>query len=222
MSNFKSKRMMKAVQWEGKPFQVSVNEVPIPKITNPLDAVVRLTSAAICGTDLHTYRGRIDTKAGLVFGHESIGIVEEIGSDVTTVKEGDRVIVSAIIVQDIDNGGEEEIGGYGIGDYGIPLGLFNGGQAQFMRIPFANASLLVVPPGDEFELDYLLLADIWPTAWFCLDSAEQVLGDVVVVFGAGTTCPFIPVCLQFLLNISRSGRFVMRLLCPSTWRHQSL
>ena len=191
MSSLKSKQMMKAVQWEGKPFQVSVNEVPIPKITNPLDAIVRLTSSAICGSDLHTYHGRIDTNAGLTFGHECIGIVEEVGSDVTTIKEGDRVVVTAVIVKDLDNGEEEMIGGYGVGDYGIPTEQINGGQAQFMRIPFANSSLLVLPPGDEFELDYLLLADIWPTAWFCLESAGQVLGDVVVVFGAGMICPFI-------------------------------
>jgi len=188
MSDIKSKRMMKAVQWEGKSFHVSVNEVPIPKITNPLDAIVRLTSAAICGTDLHTYHGRIETNVGLTFGHECIGIVEEVGSDVTTVKEGDRVVVTCFIAKDVDNGDEEETGGFGAGDYGIPFEQINGGQAQFMRVPFANSTLLIVPPGDDFELDYLLLADIWPTAWFCLESAEQVIGDTVVVFGAGKIC----------------------------------
>jgi threonine dehydrogenase-like Zn-dependent dehydrogenase len=181
---------MKAVRWEGKAFSVSVNEVDIPKIIDPLDAIVRITSAAICGTELHTYRGRLPTKHPMTFGHENMGIVEEVGEKVTTLKKGDRVLVGAGIGEITDFG---QIGqglpgepiSYGIGDYEPGAPVLDGGQAHFMRVPFANANLLILPPGNEHELDYLLLADIWPTAWYALECAEQVLGDTVVVFGAG-------------------------------------
>lgn len=188
------KGKMKAVRWEGMDFSVSVKDVEIPKIIDSLDAIVRLTSAAICGSDLHTYRGRLTTKHPLTFGHENMGIVEEVGSDVTTLKKGDRVLVSSAIAEVTDNG---EIGqglpnepiSYGIGEYEPGAPVLNGGQAQFMRVPFANANLLVLPSGNEHELDYLLLADIWPTAWYALECAGQVLGDTVVVFGAGNLTP---------------------------------
>lgn len=179
--------VMKAVKWEGEVESVSVKEVEIPKIRHPLDAIVRVTSAAICGTDLHTFRGRIDMKIGLTFGHETMGIIEEVGSDITTLKRGDRVVIDDFD-QKADSHGDfvlERI--FGIGQYG-DFPETNGGQAQFMRVPNANVNVLVLPPGDEHELDYLLLADIWPTAWFALDAAGQVLGDTVVVFGAGMYC----------------------------------
>lgn len=178
------KDKMKAVRWEGKDFSVSVKEVEIPKLIDPLDAIVRLTSAAICGSDLHTYRGRLPMNHPLTFGHENMGIVEEVGEDVTTLKKGDRVLVSSGIAEVTDNG---ELGqglpgepiSYGVGAYDPGFPVLNGGQAQYMRVPFANANLLVLP-GNEHELDYLLLADIWPTAWYALECAGQVLGDTVV------------------------------------------
>ena len=119
----------------------------------------------------------------LTFGHENIGIVEEVGDDVTNIKKGDRVVVNAVLDDLADNGDLDLVSSLGIGDYGFPQ--LNGGQAQFMRVPNAEVNLLIVPSGEQHELDYLLLADIWPTAWFCLESAGQVLGDTVVVFGAG-------------------------------------
>jgi threonine dehydrogenase-like Zn-dependent dehydrogenase len=177
---------MKAVQWEGKLDSVSVKDVDIPKIQQPLDAIVRITSAGICGTDLHTYHGRIEMNVPLTFGHESLGIVEEIGSAVTTLKKGDRVVVAVADFQaDVDD--NLTVGGlFGIGQYGT-FPQMNGGQAQFMRLPNAEVNVLLLPPGDEHELDYLLLADIWPTAWYALDCAGQVFGDTVVVFGAGAS-----------------------------------
>jgi hypothetical protein len=103
----------------------------------------------------------------LTFGHENLGIVEEVGEHVTTLKKGDRVLVGAGIAEVTDNG---ELGqglpgeptSYGTGDYEPGAPVLDGGQAQFMRVSFANANLLVLPPGNEHELDYLLLADIWP------------------------------------------------------------
>jgi threonine dehydrogenase-like Zn-dependent dehydrogenase len=201
------KGKMNAVRWEGKPFSVSVREVDIPKIIDPLDAIVRITSAAICGSELHTYRGRLPTKHPMTFGHENMGIIEEVGEKVTTLNKGDRVLVGAGIGKITDFG---EIGqglpgepiSYGIGEIEPGALVLDGGQAQFMRVPFANANLLILPPGNKHELDYLLLADIWPTAWYALECAGQVLGDTIVVFGAGALIfqlvPFIH-CIANLL-----------------------
>jgi len=176
-------RKMKAVRWEGKPFSVSVEEVDIPKIKNPLDAIIRVTSSAICGSDLHVYRGREKQTPPLTLGHETMGIVEEIGSDITTLKKGDRVLVTPSIEKPTYNG---ELADYGTIGVNLPgYTEIDGGQAEFIRVPFANVSLLILPSGDAHELDYLLLTDILPTANWALDCAGQVLGDVVVLFGAG-------------------------------------
>lgn len=121
---------------------------------------------------------------GITFGHENIGIVEEVGEDITTLKKGDRVVVDALFDEATANTDVEEVSSLGIGNYpGFPQR--DGGQANYLLVPNANVNLLPVPAGDEHELDYILLADIWPTAWFALESAEQVIGDTVVVFGAG-------------------------------------
>lgn len=108
------------------------------------------------------------------------------GSDITTLKKGDRVVIASTLDEATDNGELELFSGLGVGDYGRPVfPQLNGGQAGFVRVPFANVNLLLVPPWDEHELDYLLLADIWPTAWWALECAGQVFGDTVVVFRAG-------------------------------------
>lgn len=86
-------RKMKGVEWVGKPFHMVVKEVDHPRIQDPQDAIIRLTSAGICGTDLHTFHGRLTTKAPLTMGHESLGIVEEVGAGVSNLKKGDRVLV---------------------------------------------------------------------------------------------------------------------------------
>jgi threonine dehydrogenase-like Zn-dependent dehydrogenase len=176
-------RKMKAVRWEGKPFSVSVEEVDVPKIKDPLDAIVRVTSTTLCGCDLHVYRGRAKTSPPLTLGHESLGIVEEIGSDITTLKKGDRVLVTPSIeksVSDVELALSGPIGSEIPGFTEI-----GGGQAEYMRVPFADANLLVLPSGYAHELDYLLLCDVLPTANWGLDCAGQVIGDTVVIFGAG-------------------------------------
>ena len=94
-------RTMKAVRWEGKPFSVSVRDVPIPKIRHSLDAIVHLTTSAVCGSDLHAYHGRWDLEPEIL-GHENIGIVVEVGDDVTVIKKGDRVVVNADIEEPFD------------------------------------------------------------------------------------------------------------------------
>ena len=175
---------MKAVQWEGKPFSVSVNTIPVPKITNSRDAIVRITSSGICGSDLHLYHGRLHAKPPMTIGHEAVGIVHSIGEDVDVLKVGDRVIVSAVVNEDGLDGADVTDGLLGIGDIG-GFEQFDGGQASFMRIPFATDNCLLLPPGKEHELDYVALADIFPTSNWALDCAGFGYGDVVVVFGAG-------------------------------------
>jgi threonine dehydrogenase-like Zn-dependent dehydrogenase len=177
---------MKAVEFEGTAFSMSVKTLPIPKITQPTDAVIRVTSSGICGTDLHTFHGRFPVKPPMTMGHEIVGIVHKIGSKVQDLKVGDRVIVSGIVSEDGLDGDDPEIGGLGIGDFpAFGLKQFNGGQASFVRVPFASDNLLLLPPGEEHELDYVLLSDIFPTANWALDCSGFVFGDVVVVFGAG-------------------------------------
>jgi threonine dehydrogenase-like Zn-dependent dehydrogenase len=190
---------MKAVKWEGKFESVSVKEVSIPKIRDPLDAIIRVTSAAICGTDLHTYRGRIDMNHGETFGHENIGIVEEVGSAVTTLKKGDRIVIAVADFAADSHDDLQLVSLLGIGDYGgYPQ--MNGGQAEYMRLPNADVNALVLPPGTEHELDYILLADIWPTSWWALDCAGMVFGDTVVVFGAGMYLLH-NACRVYLMNV---------------------
>ncbi|KAH8657580.1 putative S-glutathione dehydrogenase [Tricladium varicosporioides] len=180
-------KKMKAVRWEGKALSVSVEEIDVPKIKDPLDAIVRLTSSAICGSDLHIYRGRMYNDHPFTLGHENIGIVEQVGPDVTTIKKGDRVVVTCLEDKPGSNGESIAEGVIGISDK-VDLPEFigrEGGQAEFIQVPFADDNLFKVPLGKDLELDYLVLADIFPTAWFALECAGQVIGDTVVVFGAG-------------------------------------
>jgi len=119
-------------------------------------------------------------------GHEIVGVVHTIGSKVHDIKIGDRVIVSVIVFEDGLEGVDPVAGTFGVGT--LPgLQQFNGGQASFVRVPFASENLLLLPAGKQHELDYVLLADIFPTAHWALDCSGFVFGDVVVVFGAGET-----------------------------------
>ncbi|KAG4440731.1 hypothetical protein IFR05_003775 [Cadophora sp. M221] len=177
---------MKAVAFEGKAFDMTVKKLPIPKIQKGTDAIIRVTSSGICGTDLHVFHGRVPVNPPMTMGHEIVGIVHSIGSKVSDLKVGDRVIVSGIITDDNLGGDadDEVVGGLGIGD--VPGFIqFNGGQAGFVRVPFASDNVLLLPEGKEHELDYVLLADIFPTANWALDCSGFVFGDVVVIFGAG-------------------------------------
>lgn len=181
---------MKAVQWEGQPFSVSINTVPIPKIANSRDAIVRITSSGICGSDLHIFHGRLHANPPMTIGHELVGIVHSIGEDVDVLKVGDRVIVTALLDEDALDGAEVVEGLLGVGDL-AGFAQFDGGQAEFVRVPFATNNCLLLPPGRQHELDYVALADIFPTANWALDCAGFGYGDVVVVFGAGTFIPFL-------------------------------
>jgi glutathione-independent formaldehyde dehydrogenase len=186
---------MKAVVYKGKN-KVAVEEVSDPKIEAPGDAIVRITTAAICGSDLHMYEERSNAKPGTVFGHENQGIIEEIGKGVVSIKRGDRVVLPFNIgcgfcfncsrgftAACLTANPEAPTAGYGYAG----MGPYRGGQAEFLRVPFADFNCLKLPgePGDQFEDDFVLLSDIFPTGWHAAELANVRSGDSVAVFGAG-------------------------------------
>ena len=195
---------MKAVCWEGKK-NIRVEEVPDPKILNTRDVILRVTSTAICGSDLHLYNGFIPTmERGDVVGHEFMGEVVETGPGVRTLKVGDRVVVPfpiacgecAMCRQDLFSVCEnsnpngwmaEKLWGHspaGIFGYSHLLGGFAGGQAEYVRVPFADVGPIKVPDGMPDE-QALFLSDIFPTGYMGADMCNIKPGDVIAVWGAG-------------------------------------
>ncbi|MBO0788794.1 MAG: glutathione-independent formaldehyde dehydrogenase, partial [Actinobacteria bacterium] len=186
---------MKAVVYRG-PRQVAVEDVPEPRIEEPSDAVVRITTTNICGSDLHMYEGRTSVPEGKVLGHENMGIVEETGPAVSVIKPGDRVSVPFNIACGtcrnclagwtsfcLRTNPTEGVDGAAYGY--AQMGPYPGGQAEYLRVPFADFNLLVLPPGDEHEQDFTMLSDVFPTGYHGAELAGAGPGDTVVVYGAG-------------------------------------
>ncbi|MBD2459299.1 glutathione-dependent formaldehyde dehydrogenase [Nostoc sp. FACHB-87] len=193
---------MKAVIFHGIG-DIRLDNVPEPKIKEPTDAIIKLTSSAICGTDLHMIRGTFTgMKPGTILGHEGVGIVEEIGSNVRNLKVGDRVVVPSTIAcgycsycrtgyhAQCDNANPH---GHTAGTafFGGPeaSGPFDGLQAEYARIPYANAGLVKLPK-EVTDDQAILLSDIFPTAYFGADIAEITPGDTVAIFGCGPVGQF--------------------------------
>ena len=185
---------MKAVVFKGA-FDVSVDEVADPKIEQPSDAIIKITTANICGSDLHPYEGRVPLDAGMVLGHENMGIVAEVGPGVDRIKVGDRVSVPFNLAcgtcRNCNDGFTSAClranpsGNPGAG-YGYPnMGPFWGGQAEFMRVPWADFNLLELPAGTEKEADFTMLSDIFPTGYHGTELAGVGPGHTVAIFGAG-------------------------------------
>lgn len=184
---------MKAVVYK-EPFEVAVEEVPDPRILHPNDVIVRVTSTAICGSDLHMYEGRTAAEPGIVFGHENMGIVEEVGDAVATLNKGDRVVMPFNVACGFC---KNCLGGYtgfcltvnpgfAGGAYGyVAMGPYMGGQAEYVRVPFADFNCLMLPEGTEHENDFILLADIFPTGYHGNELAQVSPGESVAVYGAG-------------------------------------
>lgn len=201
---------MKAVVFHGIG-DIRLDDMPEPKIHQPTDAIVRLTSSAICGTDLHMIRGTIaGMKPGTILGHEGVGVIEEVGSDVRNLKIGDRVVIPSTIScgycsycrsgyqAQCDNANPNGSQA-GTAFFGGPeqTGPIDGLQAEFARIPYANAGLVKLP--DNVDDDQaILLSDIFPTAYFGAEIAEITPGDTVVVFGCGPVGLFSIVSAQIL------------------------
>jgi glutathione-independent formaldehyde dehydrogenase len=186
---------MKAVVFKG-PYDVEVRNEPEPRIEHPADAIVRITTTNICGSDLHMYEGRAEVEEGKILGHENMGIVEEVGTAVDWIEVGDRVSVpfniscgvcrncvdgwtSFCLRTNPNDGVDGAAYGY------AQMGPYQGGQAEFLRVPFADFNLLTLPPGTEFEQDFTMLSDIFPTGYHGCELADVGPGHTVAVFGAG-------------------------------------
>ncbi len=187
---------MKAVVFAGTRW-VTVDQVPDAVLEEPEDVVIRITSSAICGTDLHMYDGRTGATPGLVLGHEPLGVVEQVGSAVEMVKRGDRVVIPTHVYCGVCvNCGRGlsaaclrvRPGGFGAAYGYVGMGPYRGAQAELLRVPFADANCIQVPgePGDDREDDLVLLADAFVTGWHATELAQVTPGATVAVFGAGT------------------------------------
>jgi threonine dehydrogenase-like Zn-dependent dehydrogenase len=200
---------MKANCWYGK-HDVRVQDVTEPKILNRRDAIIKITRTAICGSDLHLYNGLIPTmEAGDILGHEFMGEVAECGPDIKKLKNGDRVVVSfpiscgscffcqkelfslcensnpnAAIAKKMF--GHSPAGLYG---YSHMLGGFAGGQAEYVRVPFADVGTIKIPEGIPDE-KVLFLSDIFPTGYMAADNCNIQEGDTVAVWGCGPVGQF--------------------------------
>jgi threonine dehydrogenase-like Zn-dependent dehydrogenase len=184
---------MKAVVYKG-PKEVAIEDVDEPELQHPNDIVVDITTTCICGSDLHMYEGRTAAEEGIVFGHENMGIVEEVGDGVSTLEEGDRVVmpfnVACGFCRNCENGYTgfctNVNPGFAGGAYGyVAMGPYQGGQAEKLRVPYADFNALKLPDGDEHEASFSLLADIFPTGWHGTELANLSPGESVAIFGAG-------------------------------------
>jgi threonine dehydrogenase-like Zn-dependent dehydrogenase len=212
---------MRAVCWEGKE-KIRVETVPDPAILNPRDAIVKITTTAICGSDLHIYDGYIPTmQRGDVLGHEFMGEVVDVGKDNTKLKVGDRVVVPFTIACGrcyfckeqlwslCDNSNPnawmaEKLYGYsasGLFGYSHMYGGYPGGQAEYARVPFADVGPLKVPDSLSDE-QVLFLSDIFPTGYMAADNCQIKPGDTVAVWGCGPVGQF-AIKSAFLLGAER-------------------
>jgi S-(hydroxymethyl)glutathione dehydrogenase / alcohol dehydrogenase len=184
---------------------ISVDNVPDPRLQADDDVVLKVTSTAICGSDLHIYDGFIPQLKDQILGHEFMGIVEEVGKGVTKLKKGDRVIVPFPVAcgkcyfcdhelpGHCENSNPKHYGpqgdmtkgkGGGLFGYTDLYGGYDGGQAEYVRVPYANFGPRVVPDGIDDE-QVLFLTDIFPTGWTAIDWAGVKGGEIVVIFGSG-------------------------------------
>ena len=184
---------MKAVVYKG-PFEVAVENVPDPEIKHPNDVIVKITSSCICGSDLHMYEGRTAAQAGIVFGHENMGLIQEVGPAVRTLKKGDRVVMPFNVACGFCKNCQRGFTGFcntvnpgfAGGAYGyVAMGPWVGGQAEYLQVPFADFNCLPLPAGTEWESDFAMLADIFPTGYHGAELADVSPGESVAVFGAG-------------------------------------
>ncbi|HEY4702969.1 MAG TPA: glutathione-independent formaldehyde dehydrogenase [Streptosporangiaceae bacterium] len=199
---------MRALVYHG-PKKVSVDEVPDARIERPTDALIRVTTTNICGSDLHMYEGRTDVEEGKVLGHENMGEVIEVGSGVDRVKVGDMVCLPFNIGCGFCKNCEAGLTGFCLtanpgnagAAYGYAdMGPYSGGQAELLRVPWADWNALVLPDdAREKQADYVMLSDILPTGYHGTELAQVGTGDSVVIWGAG------PVGLMAALSAQLRG-----------------
>ena len=209
---------MRALTYHGAK-DVRVDNVPEPKLQEKDDVILRVTATAICGSDLHLYRGKMPaTEEGDIFGHEFMGVVEEVGSEVTAVKKGDRVVIPFVIAcgncffcqHDLMSACETTNTGPGAAlnkkIIPPPAALFGfshlyggipGGQAEFVRVPKGNFNPFKVP-GSLSDEKVLFLSDILPTAWQAVTNANITKGSTVAIYGAGPVGLLSAACAKML------------------------
>jgi glutathione-independent formaldehyde dehydrogenase len=190
---------MKALVYHG-PRKVSVDKVRDPKLEKLTDVIIKLTTTNICGSDLHMYEGRTDVPKGKILGHENLGEVVEVGKAVDTVKKGDKVVLPFNIGCGFCANCERGLFGYCLtcadpsvmpgmagAAYGFAgMGPYSGGQAQYLRVPYADFNCLQLPDdADEKEKDYVMLSDIFPTGWHATRLACLEPGQSILIYGAG-------------------------------------
>jgi threonine dehydrogenase-like Zn-dependent dehydrogenase len=179
------------------PSHVKTVQKPEPRIEHPNDIILRVTRTSICGSDLHLYHGMVpDTRVGTTFGHEFAGVVEEVGPSVRTLKRHDRIVVpfpiscgqcffcSRQLFANCENTNPSAPVACGVFGYGHLTGGYEGGQAELVRVPFADVGPMKIPD-DMSEEDVLFLSDIFPTGYQAAEMGSIAEGDTVVVFGAG-------------------------------------
>jgi threonine dehydrogenase-like Zn-dependent dehydrogenase len=187
---------MLAMNYRG-PYRVRAEQKPDPVIEHPHDAIVRVTRSCICGSDLHLYHGMVpDTRVGMIFGHEFTGIVEEVGSHVKNLKVGDQVLVPFNIFcgscyfcqrelySNCHSTNPEATAVGAIYGYSHTTGGYDGGQAEYVRVPMADVGPTVIPADLDVD-DAVLLTDACPTGYQAAEMGDIAQGDTVVVFGAG-------------------------------------
>jgi threonine dehydrogenase-like Zn-dependent dehydrogenase len=208
---------MKALRWHGKQ-DIRCDSVPDPQIEDGRDAIIKVTSCAICGSDLHLYNGFMPgMESGDIVGHEFMGEVVEVGADNKKLEVGDRVVVPFTIccgdceqcckgnwsVCERSNRTAENAAkafGYptaGLFGYSHLTGAYAGGQAEYVRVPFADVSPIVIPNGMTDE-QALFLGDIFPTGWMAADNCEIEPSDVVAIWGCGPVGQF---CIKSALML---------------------
>jgi threonine dehydrogenase-like Zn-dependent dehydrogenase len=187
---------LRALVYEG-PYRVRVRDKPDPRIEHPQDAIVRVTRAAICGSDLHLFHGFIpDTRVGTTFGHEFTGVVADVGTGVLDRVPGDRVAVPFNIscgacfycrrglFSDCEASNPSNDLASGVYGYSHTTGGYDGGQAEYVRVPFADVGPMKIPDDLEDD-DVLLLTDVLPTGYQAAEMGGMKEGDTVAVFGCG-------------------------------------
>ncbi|MFN7130936.1 MAG: zinc-dependent alcohol dehydrogenase [Myxococcales bacterium] len=208
---------MRAMTYQG-PYRVRVEDKPDPRIEHPDDVILRVTRAAICGSDLHLLHGLVpDTRVGCTFGHEFTGVVEEAGRSVRGLKKGDRVVVpfniacgTCFYCQRGLTANCENTNPYsadvacGVFGYSHTTGGYDGGQAQYVRVPFADVGPMKIPD-DMTDEDVLFLSDILPTGYQAAEMGDIKGGDTVIVFGCGPVGLFAGKCAWLM----GAGRVIM-------------
>ena len=212
---------MKALAWHGKG-DIRCDSVPDPRIEDPRDAIIKVTACAICGSDLHIYDGVIPSmKHGDVLGHETMGEVVEVGAGNRALKVGDRVVVPFTIAcgecffckrgfysgcerSNPDHEKAEKLWGHspaGLFGYSHLLGGYAGGQAEYLRVPFADAGPIKVPDGLSDD-QVLFLSDIFPTGYMAAEFCNIQNGDTIAIWGCGPVGQF-AIRSAFMLGAER-------------------